>query len=540
MQPESPTTSVRLANEYGALSLMRQHTRMPVPRPLDLASDSDKSYLLTSRVSGVRLGSCIDTLSEDEEHLLVYDLQKYIGQLRAIPKDATSKYAIINAVNEACYDHRVNMSLDYDENRGDFVGPFVNEEQFNEILQTPALPGVSHCSGHKIVFTHSDLNMRNVLVHNGRLSGIVDWENSGWYPEYWDYTKAHFITKLRRRWLRIVDVVFKQYGDYENELATERQLWDYCHIAEVQPKTVGYILRGITRSADLQSLIMTTYKHASSTVVYGCMHWGLILTAPNQTPVLHHASNRAGPWSYEVRAGKPEKSMTLIVLVRVDALKSHSGATDVIKTIAADGSPSRRTGEAFTCRIWIKDVLMALHAAGQSALPVDIAVRHAANNAKSAESGSGATVINDVDSIGQWCTYKECDVPRTPPIDPERRTQRISPSDPSDPPAHMVSEHHRICPYTLSQFKQAGERASQSCRANRSRSKYLTYISESIWCDSAGSKECFHYKDGWIFDDCDVGRDRIKNSLAVWWMREKYLRTLDGDEETTGLPNCNL
>ncbi|KAK8063764.1 hypothetical protein PG996_008416, partial [Apiospora saccharicola] len=380
-----------LANEYGALSLMRQHTRMPVPRPLDLASDSDKSYLLTSRVSGVRLGSCIDTLSEDEEHLLVYDLQKYIGQLRAIPKDATSKYAIINAVNEACYDHRVNMSLDYDENRGDFVGPFVNEEQFNEILQTPALPGVSHCSGHKIVFTHSDLNMRNVLVHNGRLSGIVDWENSGWYPEYWDYTKAHFITKLRRRWLRIVDVVFKQYGDYENELATERQLWDYCHIAEVQPKTVGYILRGITRSADLQSLIMTTYKHASSTVVYGCMHWGLILTAPNQTPVLHHASNRAGPWSYEVRAGKPEKSMTLIVLMGalLEEQVKHSHVVSGSKMFLWH---FMQLGKVLFPLTSTNTLLNALERA---------AVRHAANNAKSAESGSGATVINDVDSIGQ-------------------------------------------------------------------------------------------------------------------------------------------
>ncbi|KAK7952003.1 Protein kinase-like (PK-like) [Apiospora aurea] len=163
-----------LANEYGALRLIRQHTHMPVPCPIDLVSDSDKSYLLTSRVSGVRLGSCIDTLSEDEERLLVYDLQRCIEQLRAIPKDALSKYAISNAVDEACYDHRVNMCLDYDEDRGDFVGPFVNEEQFNKTLQTPALPDVFHCSGHKIVFTHSDLNMRNVLVRNGRLSGIVD------------------------------------------------------------------------------------------------------------------------------------------------------------------------------------------------------------------------------------------------------------------------------------------------------------------------------------------------------------------------------
>lgn len=48
-----------------------------------------------------------------------------------------------------------------------------------------------------MVFTHADLNPRNSLVQRSgrggwRLSGIVDWETSGYYPEYWDCTKALF------------------------------------------------------------------------------------------------------------------------------------------------------------------------------------------------------------------------------------------------------------------------------------------------------------------------------------------------------------
>ncbi len=217
-----------LANEYGALQLVRRHTRIPAPCPLDLVSNSDKSYLLTSQVPGLRLGMCIDTLSDEELNTLVCDLQQCVGELRAIPKEVAPNYAITNAIGKACYDYRIIAGLDYDEDRGDFVGPFVNEEEFNETLQVGALPGVSHRGGHKIVFTHGDLNMRNVLMHDGRLSGIVDWENSGWYPEYWDYSKAHYITKLQRRWLRIIDEVFSQHGDFETELATERRLWSYC------------------------------------------------------------------------------------------------------------------------------------------------------------------------------------------------------------------------------------------------------------------------------------------------------------------------
>ncbi|KFA51544.1 hypothetical protein S40293_06349 [Stachybotrys chartarum IBT 40293] len=217
-----------LANEYGALQLARRHSGIPVPRPLDLVSNSAKSYLLTSEAPGLRLGLCIDTLSDQELAIMARDLRTCVGQLRSIPKQVAPNHAICNALGKACCDNRINAALDYGEDRGDFVGPFLDEEELNKMLQTPAFPGVSHRGGHKIVFTHADLNMRNVLVRNGRLSAIVDCENSGWYPEYWDYTKAHYITRLQRRWLRVVDEVFKEYGGYEGELATERELWHYC------------------------------------------------------------------------------------------------------------------------------------------------------------------------------------------------------------------------------------------------------------------------------------------------------------------------
>ncbi|KAG6240313.1 hypothetical protein E4U25_008139 [Claviceps purpurea] len=218
-----------LANEFAALQLVRRHTSVPVPSALDLVSDSKNSYLLTTTVRGVPLGRCIDTLSHDEVTTLVGDLQECLSKLRAIPKEVAPKYAITNALGKACYDGRLITGSDYDEARGDFFGPFVDEDDFNDTLRCGALPNVVHSSGHEIVLTHGDLNMRNIMMHNGRLSGIIDWETCGWYPDYWDYTKAHFITKIHRRWLKIVDAVFEKLGNFEVELAVERQLWWYCY-----------------------------------------------------------------------------------------------------------------------------------------------------------------------------------------------------------------------------------------------------------------------------------------------------------------------
>ncbi|KAJ2925333.1 hypothetical protein H1R20_g11795, partial [Candolleomyces eurysporus] len=41
---------------------------------------------------------------------------------------------------------------------------------------------------NKSVFTHGDIAPRNILVSkSGRILALVDWENAGWYPDYWEY-----------------------------------------------------------------------------------------------------------------------------------------------------------------------------------------------------------------------------------------------------------------------------------------------------------------------------------------------------------------
>lgn len=40
------------------------------------------------------------------------------------------------------------------------------------------------------VFTHGDIAPRNIMVdENGNITGIIDWEWAGWYPDYWEYAQ---------------------------------------------------------------------------------------------------------------------------------------------------------------------------------------------------------------------------------------------------------------------------------------------------------------------------------------------------------------
>ena len=38
--------------------------------------------------------------------------------------------------------------------------------------------------------SHNDLAPRNIMVNDNLIiTGLIDWENAGWYPEYWEYVK---------------------------------------------------------------------------------------------------------------------------------------------------------------------------------------------------------------------------------------------------------------------------------------------------------------------------------------------------------------
>lgn len=45
-------------------------------------------------------------------------------------------------------------------------------------------------SSPKLVFTHGDLAGRNLIIKDGKLVGLVDWEWSGWYAEHFERARV--------------------------------------------------------------------------------------------------------------------------------------------------------------------------------------------------------------------------------------------------------------------------------------------------------------------------------------------------------------
>jgi hypothetical protein len=118
------------------------------------------------------------------------------------------------------------------------IGPCENEEEFNNHLIRDAYAGTFSSEAeyqatyacakkvqsmpHQVMFSHGDLKHHNIMIHEGHITGFLDWESAGWYPSYWEFTTTLRFTFEDTWWF---DFVLKLGGDeYLAELECERAL----------------------------------------------------------------------------------------------------------------------------------------------------------------------------------------------------------------------------------------------------------------------------------------------------------------------------
>ncbi|KAF1739124.1 hypothetical protein CRV24_001056 [Beauveria bassiana] len=197
-------------NEFNALDVVGKNTGVPVPRGLDFASKwiQGNSELLPQ---GYHRSEFSYNSKPTSARYGIYPRRSTLISPSAIPEERLAA--------------RIR----------DFtpIGPFKDEAAFSQKLRFPDDPSRR---GHKIVFTHADLNPRNIIVNQVKdatgtlhweVSGIVDWEAAGYYPEYWDCTKSMFEGfRWPRRHNDTMKRVFAKFGDYSAELELETKAWE--------------------------------------------------------------------------------------------------------------------------------------------------------------------------------------------------------------------------------------------------------------------------------------------------------------------------
>ncbi|TKW50215.1 hypothetical protein CTA1_12426 [Colletotrichum tanaceti] len=182
--------------EHRSLSYLQKHLPdFPVPKPHGVVRLNKFYLLFTSFIPGLTLETVWSQLNTAEKHAVSSQLETLLSTLRSLPHPENTPLGGIQG--SGCRDGRRGIRLG--------SNPIADARQFEDFifagsdtaspLYTHLLRSLMPTSPAKCVFTHGDIRPANIIVsrHSDetlRVVGIIDWESSGFYPEYWDCVKA--------------------------------------------------------------------------------------------------------------------------------------------------------------------------------------------------------------------------------------------------------------------------------------------------------------------------------------------------------------
>ncbi len=182
--------------EYTSLQYLELHrSQIPAPRPHGLITSGKSAYLFMTFVLGVTLDKIWPQLQESQKESFSKELDAIFSDLRQLQHP--DKMALGGVGGEGCKDTRRHtkiseMPLYTSSEFWDFqyAGAPIGSHIYLEFLRRLT----SSFRAQNCVFTHGDIRTENIIVQpdeNGKyqVSGIIDWEMSGFYPEDFECTK---------------------------------------------------------------------------------------------------------------------------------------------------------------------------------------------------------------------------------------------------------------------------------------------------------------------------------------------------------------
>jgi len=175
---------------------------IPTPNVLGIIRRGSTTYIITRYVKGKTLGESWKDMNDTHKHHIILDLIKYMDIMR------NDRHNHICSINDGkIIDNMIFVNE---------CGPFKSQKEFNEVLLSGIEDKLS-CPildiDRNINFTHGDLAPHNIIVKNNKIVSIVDWEYSGYFPEYWEYTKMGYPKFKRDSWKNMFSEYFHNYEE---------------------------------------------------------------------------------------------------------------------------------------------------------------------------------------------------------------------------------------------------------------------------------------------------------------------------------------
>ncbi|KZT60886.1 kinase-like protein [Calocera cornea HHB12733] len=202
--------------------LLQHHPEVPSPKLYDYVVQTgelwDTPYFVMSEIPGQTLMEVASSMTSAELEQVGLDLRCCLAALRTIPNP--HPFAVCNASGgpmTAPY-----FTRHYPEEPFKTVDDFYAWIRKNmtgdrdwPIVETWLAAAIAK-SEDPPVFSHGDVADHNIMVDKGRLSGLVDWAEAGWFPAYWEYATAmNRIDEQTEQFKTVINIALPDH--YEDE-----------------------------------------------------------------------------------------------------------------------------------------------------------------------------------------------------------------------------------------------------------------------------------------------------------------------------------
>ncbi|TFK64980.1 kinase-like protein [Pluteus cervinus] len=181
-----PPSSITIS-EAQIIEFVRQSTSIPIPKVHMVFEHENEFHIVMDFIEGSQLFPNSLFLPSDDQEVIAAQLGDITQQIRSLPLPAQT---VLGSWEGGPY-RNTYFRVPWDKSILP-AAPFQSVSEFHEHwvkrgsqadVDPPSLPNPNEIP---IVPTHGDLSGRNILIKQGRIVAVVDWETFGWYPNFWE------------------------------------------------------------------------------------------------------------------------------------------------------------------------------------------------------------------------------------------------------------------------------------------------------------------------------------------------------------------
>lgn len=192
--------------EYTTLQYLLEHRpSIPAPRPLGLLRMGCALIMFTSYLPGTTLEAAWSHLAVDQKASVRDQLDAIFRDLRTMQHPHGMPLG--GVAGEGCKDQRRHLRRSKVPilSVADFEAFQFSGANYGSTIFIDFLRAFKSQSSYEVVFAHGDLRPENVIVkitedNQCIVIGLIDWECSGFYPEYYEATKVTNCLATNEEW----------------------------------------------------------------------------------------------------------------------------------------------------------------------------------------------------------------------------------------------------------------------------------------------------------------------------------------------------